>query len=93
MGVVVPRAVSCTGTYRGRARPGPSGRSRPSLKQRQRPLADDLRTSCPEPLGVQSDPPRGSDDRSGGLVSQLEVGPAAAARPGKTPENLLGVGL
>lgn len=34
----------------------------------------------PEPLGVQSDPPRGSDDRSGGLMSQLEVGPAAAAR-------------
>ena len=30
MGVVVPRAASCAGTYRGKARPGPEGRSRPS---------------------------------------------------------------
>ncbi|CAN0488755.1 unnamed protein product [Rangifer tarandus platyrhynchus] len=27
----------------------------------------------PEPSGVQSDPPGGSGDRSGGLVSQLEI--------------------
>lgn len=38
----------------------------------------------PEPFGVQSDPPGGSGDRSGGLVSLLEVGPAAAARLRKT---------